>query len=100
MNKVQYKSSNKKIMVSCALSFFILIIFIIGIQEKFVGDIKIMLLVAATLFTGIVCLVLIKNAKNAFCTNCHIDLFNVINAAEMQKIEIHYCPSCGAKIKI
>ena len=100
MDKIEYKSSNRKIIYACAFCFTLLLVLIIGIQLKFVGDIKILLLAITTIFSGILCLFLIKSAKNAFCTSCKADLFNVINAAEMQKIKIHYCPACGAKIKI
>ena len=100
MKKVEYKSSNKKVMIATMLSLVLLIIFMVGIQVQFIGNLRLILQAASIIFVGITCLVLIKNAKNAFCTNCNTDLFNVISAADMQKIKVNYCPSCGSKIKI
>ena len=72
------------------------------IPAKFIltGDMQLILIVVTLIFVGVLCLFLIKSAKDAKCPNCEVDLFNVIDAAVMRKIEVHYCPSCGANIEI
>ena len=100
MNKIEYKSSSKKIIYACAFCFLLLLALIILSNLKLNGDMRLMFIIASSISTGILCLYLIKAAKNALCPRCNVDLYNVIDAAHLKKIKINYCPSCGVDIEI
>ncbi len=64
------------------------------------GDPRLIYTVLSVTSVCILCLLLIKKAKNALCPKCGSDLYNIIDAAKNNKTSVCYCPSCGANIKI
>ncbi len=64
------------------------------------GDIRLAYIVLSLSSVGLLTLHLIKKAKNAYCPKCNLDIYNVIDAAKLQNINVCYCPSCGANIAI
>lgn len=49
-------------------------------------------------------LLLARTSKNAatdvMCPHCNADLFMVIEASNLNKVKINYCPDCGNEIEI
>ena len=100
MNKIHYKASSKKIVFICAFCFALLLLFVVTMQSFLVDDTLLIAIVGSSVSIGILCLYLIKNAKNALCPNCNVDLYNVIDTAAVHNIKVEHCLSCGTKIQI
>lgn len=100
MNTVQFTSSNKKIK---NIAMFGIVFLFASITAGFlipIGDIRNIYLVLTVTSIGLICMYLIKKAKNAYCPKCKVDLYNIIEHAKLNKFNVKYCPSCGAEIEI
>ena len=100
MNNIEYKASSKKVKNICAVGIVVLFSAILSALLIPLGDIRNAYIILIVAIIGLVTLHLIKKAKNAYCPQCKIDLYNIISQAEQSKINIQHCPSCGAKIEI
>jgi TRAP-type C4-dicarboxylate transport system permease small subunit len=38
--------------------------------------------------------------KDAHCTNCQGQLYEIIEAAQSNKLNFNYCPNCGTRLRI
>jgi len=100
MNTIQFTSSNKKIKnIALAGIIFLFTSITAGFLIP-VGDIRNTYLVIVVSSIGLICMHLIKKAKNAYCPQCKVDLYNIIDYAKINKFNVKYCPSCGEHIEI
>ena len=54
------------------------------------------LIVLLVLFGGLMIYSLRKAANKVFCEECGVNLYGIIERAEMDKVKVKYCPNCGA----
>jgi len=79
MNKVGYKSSNKKVIKICLICGALLLFSMIPITLIRDTDIRAIYIIVTTSSLGLICMHLIKKAKNVFCPKCNTDLYNIID---------------------
>lgn len=95
---VRFKSSNKKLYIYGGIWCFVVIALSLLMLNKSL-NINIILLVLVV-FTAYVLFMLRKTAKEAICSNCKADLFELIEGANYKKLKFNYCPICGYSINI
>jgi hypothetical protein len=98
-NKVNFKQALKKqiLLVIVSMATIIAFPFVVGLNTDllFYGWI----IMTITMIFGTLN-VLKKQAKEALCPHCNVDLFEVIQMSKYQKVSFNYCPSCGNKIEL
>ena len=98
MAYVKFKSSNKKLYVYGGIwCLFVIALSLLALNKSI--NINIILLILVV-FTVYVLFILRKTAKEAVCSNCKADLFELIEGANYKNLTFKYCPICGYRINI
>lgn len=99
IGKVHYKRSLKKQYV-----FFVIwsvsVILILYVSMAMTSQWLLYFVIAISALTAMLIVHVRKAAREAVCPSCQIDLYEVIDAAKMKKIDFRHCPACGVSIAL
>ncbi len=95
---VSYTASKKKMLLYGGV-WFLSSIGVVWVAQHNQRNL-LLILAILVVFTGIVLVQLRRTAKDAKCSNCDAQIFEVIQAAEGSKISFNYCPQCGSELTI